>query len=114
MTLGIMKNGPFALALNDFLLPDRGNRRCQVWNLKEQNSFIFRWVRLSPLPLKANKACAKVELRMVSSLLLRHFKTERLPIKLLGFLQIAKVEFHPDESRLDRLHKIAPGAQYSA
>jgi len=112
VTLGIVKNSPSTSGLNQLLPPNRFDRRFQVGNLKEQNSFVLRWVGLSPLSLKANKTCATVEFRVAPNLLITHSKTERLVIELLSSLQIVKVEFNTDESCVDRLHKNISRAQY--
>jgi hypothetical protein len=114
VALGIVKNSPSTFRLNHLLLPERCDRRFQVRHLKEQNSFVFRWVGLSPFSLKANKTCATVEFRVVPNLLIRHFKTKPFLIELLSSLQVVKVEFNTDELGVDRLHTSTPEAQYSA
>jgi hypothetical protein len=73
---------------------------------QKENRFIFRWVRLSPLPLKTNKTCSTIELNMVPDLLIENFKAHRFDVEFLCPLQIFEVEFNPDESRLNPLHKI--------
>ena len=60
---------------------------------KEENRFICRGVRLSPLSLKANKTCTTIELSMVPDLLIGHFKTLRFDVELFCPLQIFEVEF---------------------
>ncbi|HEY6769789.1 MAG TPA: hypothetical protein VI386_34040, partial [Candidatus Sulfotelmatobacter sp.] len=73
----------------------------QAWNLKEQHCFIFGGIGLSPLPLKANKTSAAIELSMVTGLLIRNCKTERFLIKILCPFQVIEIKLNPDESRSD-------------
>jgi hypothetical protein len=86
----------------------------RISHLKEENRFIFRGVRLSSLPLKANKTCTTIELGMVSDLLIGNIKTHGFDVELLCPLQIFEVEFNTDEWRLNPLHKILSGFEYSA
>jgi hypothetical protein len=51
---------------------------------------------------------------MVPDLLIGNFKTHRFDVELLCPLQIFEVEFNPDESRLNPLHKILTGFEYIA
>ena len=83
-------------------------------HLKEENRFILRGVRLSPLPLKANKTCTTIELSMVPDLLIGNFKTHRFDVELLCSIQVFEVELNTDESCLNTLRKILSGFEYSA
>jgi hypothetical protein len=51
---------------------------------------------------------------MVPDLLIGNFKAHRFDVELLCPLQILEVEFNTDESRLNPLHKILSGFEYSA
>jgi len=51
---------------------------------------------------------------MVPDLLIGNFKTQRFDVELLCPLQILEVDFNTDESRLNPLHKILSGFEYSA
>ncbi|MGA7314895.1 MAG: hypothetical protein WBX22_13070 [Silvibacterium sp.] len=83
-------------------------------HLKEENRFILRGVRLTPLPLKTNKTCTTIELSMVPDLLIGNFKTHRFDVELLCPVQVFEVELNTDESCLNMLHKILSGFEYSA
>ncbi len=74
----------------------------------------IRGVRLSPLPLKANKTCTTIELSMVPDLLIGNFKTQCFDVELLCPFQIFEVELNTDESCLNPLCKILSGFEYSA
>jgi muconolactone D-isomerase len=51
---------------------------------------------------------------MVPGLLIGNFETHRFDVEFLCPLQVFEVEFNTDESRLNPLHKILSGSEYSA
>ena len=67
---GIVQHSPGGLGLNELVLPDGRNRRLQIRNFKEEDSFILGRIRFCSLPLQAHETCAAVELGMMSGLLI--------------------------------------------